>query len=125
MDKMEFNLPDEFEAAAGRIDRAVEDVRSVVVSVDPTLEKALEATRTGLRNEWSKLQGRVLKAEKRHHDDDRRRLDRLKESLYPGGGLQERGLSVITYMNKYGPDFAATIMSAISTNTQEHQLIRL
>jgi bacillithiol biosynthesis cysteine-adding enzyme BshC len=125
LDKMEFDLPSRFAGAAQRIDEAIEEVRSVVTATDATLEKALEATRTGLHNEWSRLQGSVLKAEKRRHEDDRRRLERLQESLYPAGGLQERAISVITYMNKYGPDFVMHITNAISTDTRAHQVITL
>ena len=125
LDKLDFDLPASFESAAERIDKAIEDVRAVVVRTDATLEKALEATRASLRNEWSKFEGRVLKAEKRHHDDDRRRLERVQESLYPAGGLQERAISIITFMNKYGLDFPMQIKDAISTDTRAHQVVAL
>ncbi|NNE45149.1 MAG: bacillithiol biosynthesis cysteine-adding enzyme BshC [Rhodothermales bacterium] len=123
LDKLDVDLPARFEDAARRIDQSIEEIRPVVVSTDATLAKVLEATRANLHNEWKKLQGKVLKAEKRHHDEDRSRLERLQENLYPGGSLQERGLSVIQFLNKYGLGFTEDLMSAMSTDTREHQAI--
>ncbi len=125
LDNMEVDLPARFEDAAQLIEESIEQVRALVVETDPTLEKSLEATRASLRNEWSRLEGRVLKAEKRQHDDDRRRLDRVQESLYPSAGLQERGLSILSFLNKYGPGFAGELMAGIETDTREHQVLVL
>ncbi len=123
LDDMDVDLPARFEHAARLIDSTVEEVRDIVVSTDATLEKALEATRSSMRNEWRKLQGRVLKAEKRRHGDDRRRLERAQSSLYPNGSLQERSLSIITFLNKYGLRFVDELMSVMSTDTRNHQII--
>ncbi len=125
IEQMDVDLTETFARADRHLHAAVDEIKPVASSVDRTLERAVEATRAAILNEWKRLQEKVLKAEKRRHDQDRERLDRLQANLYPGGLLQERGLSVLYFVNKYGPGFVERLVAAIDLDTSHHQIIGL
>ncbi len=125
IEQMDVDVPEAFGKAGGYLHAALDEIKPIAGGVDKTLGKAVEAARASILNEWKRLQEKVLKSEKRRHDEDRARLGRLQANLYPDGRLQERGLSVLYFLNKYGPGFVEQLTSAIDLDTREHQVISL
>ena len=123
--QMDVDLDSEFDAAARHLHSGVNAIKPVATGVDNTMGKAVEAARAAILKEWTKLREKVLKAEKRRHDQDRLRLERLRENLYPDGRLQERNLSLLYFMNKYGPGFLDEFVASISLDTREHQVVEI
>lgn len=114
-----------FDEAASHFHRAINAVKDPVGEVDRTLVKAVEATRAAFINEWNDLQGRVLRAEKRQHDDIRDQLDKARVNLYPNGVLQERALSILYFLNKYSPHLLPTLRETLSLDTSAHQVVQV
>jgi uncharacterized protein YllA (UPF0747 family) len=42
-----------------------------------------------------------------------KQFDRLKSQLLPGGGLQEREMSILPYVAKYGPDLVRRLTTEV------------
>ena len=114
-----------FKEAAGPLHQAINDLKPKIEQVDRTLIRTAEATRAALIKELDKLKGRVVRAEKQNHDQVRARLGKAQINLYPGGKLQERSLSVLYFLNKYGPDFLTMLNKQLSLDTSEHQVVEL
>lgn len=114
-----------FGTATRHIHEAINTLKPVLQDVDPTLIKSAESTRTALLKEFERLQHRVLKAEKRKHEQVRDRLGRAKANLFPFGRPQERSISILYFLNKYGPDFPALLKEAISEDTCFHQVLEI
>ncbi len=123
LDQMDVDLDSEFEKAGRHLHEGVNAIKSVATSVDGSMSKSVEATRAALVKEWKRLEEKVLKAEKRRHDEDRDRLLRLQTNLFPYGKPQERSLSVIYFLNKYGPGFLGELQEDISLDLRAHQII--
>ncbi len=119
------DLDAQFSHAAKHLDEAVNRVLAFVESVDKSLLPSAEASRTGLHKEWERLRGKVLKAEKRQHDDMRGHIEKVQASLMPGGKLQERALSILPLLTKYGPDLLLRLSGTLSTETTQHQIVHL
>ena len=79
----------------------------------------------GLIKEMEKLKGRVVRAEKQNHDQLRAQLEKAMVNLYPAGKLQERALSVLYFLNKYGLNFLALLNDQLSLDTAAHQVVEL
>ncbi len=58
--------------------------------IDPTLGPSTEAVEARLRRALQNLEKKLLKADMRNHQEAVVQIERIREKLFPGGGLQER-----------------------------------
>ena len=87
------------------IQRQYPRLRDAAASVDPTLrrpvESAMHAAFTGVQD----VEKRILAHIKQQDDILVRQLGNARRSLYPLGKPQERVLSVVPYLVRYGTGF--------------------
>lgn len=125
VDEMEVDLEAEFKEKSASLHQSINGIKPIIEDVDRTLIRTAEATRALFMKEWNKLKDKVVRAEKDRHDIVREQLERASASLYPFGTLQERVLSPLFFMSKYGPDLAERILEQIDLDTREHQVLEL
>ncbi|MFC3197278.1 bacillithiol biosynthesis cysteine-adding enzyme BshC [Parapedobacter deserti] len=70
--------------------------------IDPSLGPSTDAVKARLRKAINNLEKKLLKADKRNHEDALIQIDRIKEKLFPGGVLQERSENFGLLYIKYG-----------------------
>lgn len=117
------DVDERFEAAKRHIHEAVNDLQPFLQEVDRTLVKSAEATRTALIKEFDRFRHRVLKAEKRNHEQVRAKLAKAQTNLFPDGKPQERTMSVLYFLSKYGVDFIDQLGESLSAETNAHQIL--
>ncbi|MGV3706228.1 MAG: bacillithiol biosynthesis cysteine-adding enzyme BshC [Arcticibacter sp.] len=78
--------------------------------IDPTLVPSTEAIKARLAHALQNLEKKVIKAEKRNHEDTLQQIDSLKQKYFPGGGLQERTENFGIYFVRYGDSFVAELV---------------
>lgn len=100
-------------------------LRPLVERVDPSLGPATEAWTTGLEHELDRFWARVLKAEKRREATLRNQLERARNSLFPNGMLQERVLTPVYFLNKYGSALVPRLLQVLSLDTSALQVVYL
>ena len=71
--------------------------------IDPSLKGVIGKLMNGFENERAKLKGRVIKSLKQQEETQLKRIARVKAQIFPAG-LQEREISPIYFMNKFGMD---------------------
>ncbi len=125
LDLMDVDVDALFKEAGRHIHEAVNTLKPGVEKVDRTLIKSAEATRSALMAEMTSLKTRVMRAEKRSHDEVRAQLEKADVNLYPNGRAQERTLSILYFLNKYGLGLIGELRSVISTDTTEHQIVEI
>ncbi len=125
LSQMAVDIEAEFESAAGNLEGVLSGLQSVIEKIDPTLVRSAESTRAALEKELFRLRDRVVKAEKRRHEEIRGQIDRIHAHLLPQGIPQERLISPLYYLNKYGPGLIAALERTLSTATTEHQMVAL
>lgn len=74
-----------------------------IQEIDPTLKGTAGKVVSGFENEIQKLKGRVFRSLKQQEETQLKRISRVKNQIFPDG-LQERAISPIYFMNKYGID---------------------
>jgi bacillithiol synthase len=125
LDTMEVDVEAVFKEASRPLHEAVNGLKPSLEKVDRTLARSAEATRVSLLKEMEKLKDRVVRAEKRNQDDVRDQLQKAHVNLFPNGKLQERILSVLYVLNKFGPSFTAELADELSMDTTAHQVVEL
>ena len=125
LNSMDIDVNASFRSAMAPIHKAINDLKPLLTSVDQSLVKSGEATRAAIVKEIERLKQRVIKAEKRNHDIIRSQLEKAQVNLYPDGTPQERALNVLYFLNKYSPSLIDTLMTSLSTDTTQHQVVYL
>ncbi|MBO9619041.1 MAG: bacillithiol biosynthesis cysteine-adding enzyme BshC [Niabella sp.] len=86
-----------------------DELRMQAAPVDGTLLQHIGALETGTIKRVEALGKKMLRAEKRNHQDAMQQIDKLKDQLFPGNGLQERIENFIPFYARYGNDFIETL----------------
>ena len=82
-----------------------ERLTRIASAVDGTLAPHVGALQARALEGVEILEKKILKAEKRHFDDQKRQIHTLRSLLFPNGGLQERVENVMPYYAEYGQAF--------------------
>lgn len=77
--------------------------------IDASLSPSTEAVKARLKKAIKNLEKKLLKAEKRNHQEALAHIDGIKEKLFPGGGLQERSENFALLYVKYGDQLFADL----------------
>lgn len=111
-----------------KLDKAAAGPLKVINEIDPTLDGTVGKTVAGFANELDKLKGRIYRSIKKQEEIQIRRIEKIKVNLFPDSGLQERSISSIYFMNKYGLDIWKKLLKEIEQeglDLTKHHLIEL
>ncbi len=90
-----------FSAWKDSINKLSEKPNQFIKEIDPTLEGTAGKVVAGFENEIDKLKGKVYRSIKQQEHTQLSRIAKIKSQLFPNG-LQERSVSPVYFMNKYG-----------------------
>jgi bacillithiol synthase len=82
-----------------------EKISTSASQIDPTLSQHVEALKVKALKALGELEKKLLKAEKRKFEDQRRQIHEIKSALFPLGELQERIENLIPYYAVWGRQF--------------------
>lgn len=106
--------------------RLAEDAKRKAKEIDPTLEASADKVETRIQQQIDRLQQKVTRAIKRRESTQIQRIHRVRENLFPGGKLQERQLSFVYYMNRYGTDIWDRLIEVLNDEVPDsHKIIGL
>jgi len=108
-----------------QLEERIDALRAPVIELDATLERPWRKTRDQIVRALDQLSSKVAAAVARRHDVRSRRLGRLYDLCLPEGQLQERYLSVIDFLARFGPSFVDAYWSQLRLEPQVLQVIRL
>jgi bacillithiol biosynthesis cysteine-adding enzyme BshC len=111
--------------AEAAIQRAMERVIEAVPAVDPTLAGAARTTLGKMEHELRALHGKVIQAAKRRDDTLRRQFTRARAQTFPDGHPQERALSVLYFLNLYGPALIDRLFQELPLDLGQHWVITI
>ncbi|MDZ7715378.1 MAG: bacillithiol biosynthesis cysteine-adding enzyme BshC [Balneolaceae bacterium] len=116
-----------FDSWQGNIESVSEKPISNIAQIDPTLEAAAEKAHQVFSNELDKLKGKVYRSVKAQEETQLKRIRRIQNHLFPNRTLQERTISGIYFMNKYGNDIWDRVLDSLDSEDDfaNHKLIYL
>ena len=104
---------------------SMERAVSTVSSVDPTLAGAARTTMGKMEHELKALRGKVIQAAKRRDETLRRQFIRAQAQTFPQGHPQERTLSVVHFLNLYGPALVERLMEELPIDLGKHWVLSI
>ncbi len=103
--KEQLTLTAEIEGVSAYYDR----MKLLAGKLDTTLEGHVAALQTRALQPLEALEKKMLRAEKRKYENERRQLSTIRQALFPNGGLQERVENFMPFYAKWGKQFIRTI----------------
>ncbi|MEP1150542.1 MAG: bacillithiol biosynthesis cysteine-adding enzyme BshC [Balneola sp.] len=110
------------------IKKGSENPTEMIKEIDGSLEGLVGKTVSGFETELDKLKGRVYRSIKQQEQTQLQRIRKIKAQLYPDNGLQERMVSFMYFMNKYGIGIWDELIIELEKEPLQldtHHLIRL
>jgi uncharacterized protein YllA (UPF0747 family) len=126
---LETQLPPVVERAIEDSERMVAEraqaLKDAVITLDPTLAGAVDTTLERMRETLRSLHGKIIHATKRKDDTLRRQFNRTRALVFPDGQPQERMLSIVFFVNRYGPALTDRLIDAMPLETDKHYVLTL
>ena len=118
---------DSFEMNEERIEleKLFQQLKSKISALDKTLENQIAAEQTRVLKFIQSLEERLLKTEKKKHEDSIQQIRKLKEKLFPDNSLQERHESFIAFYLSHGVEFFNIIHEAFNPFEKKFIVISL
>ena len=114
-----------FAAAERTIAGSMQQVIDAVSSVDPTLGGAAKSTLGKMEHELKTLQGKMIQAAKRRDETLRRQFTRAQAQTFPQGHPQERALSIVYFLNQYGPVLVDRLLDELPLDHGNHWVLAI
>jgi bacillithiol biosynthesis cysteine-adding enzyme BshC len=118
-------LQKSFDEAAASVERSMKVVCEAIGQLDKTLIESAENAKSKMLYQITNLGSRAARAELRQSEMVGRHADFLSSSLYPRKALQEREISGISFLAKYGPELLNGLLASIHPDCLDHQLIQI
>ncbi len=94
-----------------------------VSKIDASLKGNVEAEKQKLRNGLKSIEEKVIRARKKKNENEVNQIVKLKEKLFPGGGLQERVENFIPFYLKFGSTFFDQLLLQIDPFDQRFNVL--
>jgi bacillithiol biosynthesis cysteine-adding enzyme BshC len=119
----EVKLDQVFADTSRRIHESLTELRFGLNEVDPTLLGALENSIMRIDQNISVLKEKAVASQKRRNETAVRQVEKSANTLLPNGGLQEREINILYFMNKYGPEVVEKFAGQLDIHAFAHQIV--
>jgi len=113
---------DRLTALRAEIADAFGRLRGVAEAVDATLTPVVGSAEGYVRKQLEAVERKLLQAVKRRHQEVEEQIARLQDGLVPGGVLQERALSLPSFLAQEGWEFLSHLAAALPGPGFSHHL---
>ena len=107
------------------IEQNLQKLKIPLIQFDPNLKDILDKSSSKIQFELKWVEKKVLQAHKKQHQIVISQIDKIKNHLFPHQHLQERYLSWVPYLIKYGWGFTETILNKINLKRKGHQFLEI
>ena len=126
---LQAQLPPEIEQSLKDADDtmhvALQRVINAMPALDPTLAGAAKTTMAKMEHDLRALQGKVIQAAKRRDETLRRQFTRAQAQIFPLGQPQERTLTLVFFLNRYGPALVDALLRDLPLQMGKHWMLTL
>ena len=107
------------------LDNEGQKIESYLKTLDPTLLDAGKKSFERIKQTLDNLENRVIKVKEQRESQLTNHLQQIYTSFSPDEVPQERYISVIYFLNKFGPVFIESLFSDLEFDNFDHQLLYL
>ncbi|MCB0850249.1 MAG: bacillithiol biosynthesis BshC, partial [Bacteroidetes bacterium] len=102
---------------------AYKHIKEKASPIDIPLAKHADAEQVRLKKRLAATEKRMLRALKKKNETDVQTIQQLKDSLFPGGNLQERTENVFPFIAEYGKVFFDDLLKVMDLFPQNFQVL--
>jgi bacillithiol synthase len=123
------SLPGDLQAAFDVANKSLESnlttIREKLEKLDRTLVEAAQTASSKMHYQLDRLYTQAARAELQKGEVVGRHAETLTQALFPGKGLQERGIGGAYFLARYGLDLLHQLHDAIQLDCHDHQILEL
>ncbi len=93
------------EQSSDQLMSALNHHQSLSFGLEKSIENSITSDIIKLKQQVDQMNSKLIKAEKQKHENVQKKIEKIKEQLYPQHNLQERTECGIQYYLQYGPTF--------------------
>lgn len=97
------------------------DLIDQITWLDPTLRRTAELAGSASRKQFDFIEKKIVQAARRKDETLRGQVGRVVAALAPRGGLQERTLTSLPFLARYGGHVLDLALDAIEPFAAEHR----
>jgi bacillithiol biosynthesis cysteine-adding enzyme BshC len=121
------SLPPAVDEALQHTEHSIDGSMSALIAaasaLDPTLEGAARSTLGKLQHDLAALRGKIISAAKKRDETMRRQFFRAQAQAFPDGMPQERAISAVSLLNRYGPALLERLLSDLPLDLGHHWIL--
>jgi len=114
---------DPFTALKNSLSQGKSNIIEHLKLIDPTLITSSEKLLEKIQHQIDVLAQKAIQAQQRKEQTVTNQLEQVHHSIFPEGVPQERFISVVYFLNKYGQGFVADLIDKMDLNNFQHQTI--
>ncbi len=111
------------EDASRQLEQAYKQIKEKATAIDVTLAKHADAELVRLKKRLNATEKRMLRALKKKNETEVKTIQNMKDSLFPGGNLQERTENVFPFIAEYGMGFLNDLLKVMEMFPQNFQVL--
>jgi bacillithiol synthase len=123
------SLPGDLQAAFDVANKSLESnlatISEKLEKLDRTLVEAAQTASSKMRYQLDRLHTQAARAELQKGEVVGRHAESLSQALFPGKGLQERGIGGAYFLARYGLDLLHQLHDAVQPDCHDHQILEL
>lgn len=110
-------------AVRDELSRRLAELKTRATTVDPTLGGFIEKEQGKIFHQFDGIEKKLLQAAKRQNETLAQQITKAAHALYPHHHLQERELSFVPFLCKYGRGLIQKIYEQIDLANFQHQIV--
>src|SRR5437016_8748317 len=114
-----------FDIAGDHLEQALAAIAGPLQKLDKTLADAAENAGSKMRYQLQSLRDKAARAESRKNTETQRHADELSTLLYPNKNLQEREITGLYFLLKYGAGLLPKLREKLKPGCPDHQVVVL
>jgi bacillithiol biosynthesis cysteine-adding enzyme BshC len=119
------DLQERFAETKGTLEKSLAALRESLAKLDSTLADAASNAESKMQHQLSQLEGRAARAELLRNEVITAHSDALSSALFPHKSLQEREVTGVSLVARYGPELLRNLYETIHTDCHDHQVIEI
>jgi bacillithiol biosynthesis cysteine-adding enzyme BshC len=112
-------------ATRDELGRRLAELKTRSTAIDPTLGGFIEREQGKIFHQLEIIEKKLLQALKRQNETLAQQIAKAAHALYPNRHLQERELSFVLFLCKYGRDLTQKLYEQIDLTNFQHQVVEL
>ncbi len=124
-EKTKINLPELMKTLGNDIQTRLEELEKIFMDFEMNISSSFDRIKRNLKKEIGVLNKKIYSELKRQNEFTIESVNKVYINIFPNNNLQEREISIITYLNKYGFEFINNLYSIIEPLDFSHKFLEI